>query len=144
MTTAYFGAVLPVDVDTVWAIARDFGNYHLFTSGRGEVFVEEGKRGDCVGAIRNATLDGGTVRQRLISHSDFDHRYQYEFCGDPPFPFENYLATLHFRPVVQNGQTFAEWTATFDCNLDQREIIRHQLENLFAIWFNSLNSQIRT
>src|SRR5579883_3238474 len=70
MTRASYSAVIPAPVDDVWAIARDFGNYRLFTHGRGESFVEDGRSGDSVGAIRNATLDGRTVRQRLLSHSD--------------------------------------------------------------------------
>jgi hypothetical protein len=48
----------------------DFGNYRLFTSGQGDAFIEGGMRGDAVGAIRNATLNGVTVRQRLRAHSD--------------------------------------------------------------------------
>jgi hypothetical protein len=144
MTTAYFSAILPAHVDQVWAVARDFGNYRLFTAGRGEAFVEDEKRGDCVGAIRNATLDGQTVRQRLLSHSDADRRYQYEFCDQAPFAMENYLATLQFRPVVQNGQTFVEWTASFDCAQDQRGTLRDKLEGLFATWFRSLNGAIQS
>ncbi|SDR48533.1 Polyketide cyclase / dehydrase and lipid transport [Rhizobiales bacterium GAS113] len=143
MTTAYFSAVLPADVDNVWAVARDFGNYRLFTSGRGETLVEDEKRGDCVGAIRKATLDGRTVRQRLLSHSDADRCYQYEFCDQAPLPIENYLATLQFRPVVKDAQTFVEWTATFDCALDQRETIRRQLEGLFSTWISSLDDAIQ-
>jgi hypothetical protein len=143
MTIAYFSAILPEQVDKVWAAARDFGNYRLFTAGRGDAFVEDEKRGDCVGAIRNATLDGQTVRQRLLSHSDADRRYQYEFCDQAPFAMEDYLATLQFRPVVENGQTFVEWTASFDCATDQRETLRGKLEGLFAIWFRSLKDVIQ-
>src|SRR5258708_40254942 len=50
---AYFSGILSIDAATVWSIARDFGDYRLFTSGRGEVFIEDKKPGDCVGAIRN-------------------------------------------------------------------------------------------
>ena len=144
MTNAYFSAILPTHVDAVWAIARDFGDYRLFTSGRGKAFVEDGKRGDCVGAIRNATLDGRTVRQRLLGHSDVERRYQYEFCGPVPLPIENYFSTLQFRPVIASGQTFVEWTASFDCALDQREVLRRQLEGLFSTWIGSLNDSIQS
>jgi hypothetical protein len=142
MTIAYFSAVLAAPADKVWAVARDFGNYRLFTSGRGETFVEDGKPGDCVGAIRNATLDGRTVRQKLLSHSDIDRAYRYEFCGPAPLPIENYLATLQFRPLVETGQTFVEWSATFDCALDRREALARQLEGLFATWIGSLREAV--
>jgi hypothetical protein len=61
--TACFSAVLPAPVDADWAVARDLGDYRLFTSGRGEVLVEDGRSGDSVGAVRRACLDGRTVRQ---------------------------------------------------------------------------------
>ena len=142
MTNAYFSAVLPAPIDAVWAIARDFGDYRLFTSGRGEALVEDGKPGDCVGAVRRATLDARTVRQRLLSLSEVERRYEYEFCGEPPLPIENYLASLQFAPVVTSGETFVEWSASFDCELDRREAIRRQMESLFSSWVGSLQAAI--
>jgi hypothetical protein len=144
MATAYYSTVLPMPVDDVWAVARDFGDYSLFTSGRGEAFVEDGEAGTCVGAIRNATLDGTNVRQRLLTHSDVDRCYQYEFCGDAPFPIENYLATLRFRPVIENDQTFVEWAASFDCAPDQRQKICARLQGSFATWIASLSARMRS
>jgi hypothetical protein len=139
---AYYSAVIPSPAAAVWAIARDFGNYLLFTSGKGEVFVEDGKSGDRVGAIRNATLDGRSVRQRLLGHSDQEMFYYYEFCDRAPLPIENYLATLQFRPIVETGSTFVEWTATFDCESAERESLRQTLEKMFSIWIASLDEAI--
>jgi hypothetical protein len=134
--------VIPSSASTVWAIARDFGNYLLFTSGKGEAFVEDGKSGDSVGAIRNATLDGRNVRQRLLGHSDHEMSYHYEFCDRAPLPIENYLATLQFKPIVEDGSTFVEWTATFDCESADRESLRQNLEKMFSIWIASLSNAI--
>ena len=41
MTSVYFSAVLSQPAEKVWAVDRDFGDYRLFTSGRGEVHMEE-------------------------------------------------------------------------------------------------------
>jgi Polyketide cyclase / dehydrase and lipid transport len=139
---AYYSAVIPSSVTAVWAVARDFGDYLLFTSGKGEVFVEGGRRGDCVGAIRNATLDGRNVRQRLLGHSDHEMSYQYEFCDRAPLPIENYLATLQFKPIVASGSTFVEWSATFDCATADRESLRQNLEKMFSTWIASLGKAI--
>lgn len=139
---AYYSAVIAVPVTRVWAIARDFGNYRLFTSGKGETFVEDGKSGDSVGAIRNATLNERTVRQRLLSHSDYEMFHQYEFCDRAPLPIENYLATLQFRPIIEAGWTFVEWSATFDCEAADRESLRQNLERMFAIWIASLKQMV--
>ncbi len=142
MTTAYVSTVLDAPVAAVWARVRDFGDYRLFTAGRGEVFIEDGRAGDAVGAVRVATLDGRTVRQRLLGHSDLDRSYTYAFCGAAPFPFDNYVATLRVRPIIETGRTFAEWTATFDCEPDQRDPLRARLESLFAAWLGSLAAAI--
>jgi hypothetical protein len=142
MAKAYYSTEIPVAVDALWAIVRDFGNYRLFTSGRGEAFVEEGRRGDSVGAIRNATLDGRTVRQRLLAHSDIERFYTYEFCGEPPFPIANYVATLQLRPIVESGSTLLEWTASFDASPAERETMKKQIERLFSDWVVSLKEPI--
>jgi polyketide cyclase/dehydrase/lipid transport protein len=139
---AYYSAVIPSPASAVWAIARDFGNYRLFTSGKGEAFIEDGKSGDCVGAIRNATLDGRHVRQRLLGHSDQDMFHHYEFCDRAPLAIENYLATLQFRPIVESQSTFVEWTATFDCLTADREDLRQNIEKMFSIWIGSLKTAI--
>jgi hypothetical protein len=139
---AYYSAVIPSPAATVWAVARDFGNYLLFTSGKGEAFVEDGKSGDSVGAIRNAMLDGRNVRQRLRCHSDHEMFYHYEFCDRAPLPIENYLATLQLRPIVEDGSTFVEWTATFDCEPTDREVLRQNLEKMFSMWIASLSNAI--
>ena len=142
MATAHWSTEIPVPVDALWAIVRDFGNYRLFTSGRGEAFVEGGRRGDSVGAIRNATLDGRTVRQRLLAHSDVERFYTYEFRGEPPLPIENYVATLRLKPIVENGSTFLEWTAGFDASPGERAAMKAQLERLFSVWVRSLKETI--
>jgi hypothetical protein len=141
---AYYSAVIPCSAAAVWAVARDFGNYLLFTSGKGEAFVEDGKSGDSVGAIRNATLDGRNVRQRLKGHSDHEMSYHYEFCDRAPLPIENYLATLQFKPIVEDGSTFVEWAATFDCEAADRESLRQNLEKMFSTWIASLRNAIES
>jgi hypothetical protein len=141
---AYYSAVIPSSAAAVWAVVRDFGDYRLFTSGQGEAFVEDGKSGDSVGAIRNATLDGRNVRQRLLGDSDCDMFYRYEFCDRAPLPIENYLSTLQLRPIVEDGSTFVEWTATFDCESADRESLRQNLETMFSIWIASLRNAIKS
>lgn len=141
MKTAHFSSEIAIPINALWAVVRDFGNYLLFTSGQGEAFVE-GRRGDSVGAIRNATLNGNTVRQRLLAHSDIECFYTYEFCSEPPFPIKNYVATLQLKPIVANGSTFLKWTANFDASPAEREKIKKQLENSFCLWVSSLTKTV--
>ena len=101
------------------------------------------KSGDSVGAVRNATLDGRNVRQRLLAHSDLEMFHQYEFCDRAPLPIENYRATLQFRPIVEAGSTFVEWTATFDCEAADREDLRQNLEKMFSSWIGSLRNAVK-
>jgi hypothetical protein len=66
----------------------------------------------------------------------------YEFCGRAPLPSENYLATLQFRPIVEDGSTFVEWTATFDCESADCGSLRQNLEKMFSTWIASLSNAI--
>jgi len=142
MTTSRFSREIPVPVDYARSIARDFGNYRLFTSGRGDACIEGGMRGDTVGAIRNATLNGVTVRQRLLAHSDAERFYRHEFCGQPPFPVENFVATLQLKPNLPSGSALLDWSAHFDAPPGESETMKRRLENSFAGWAASLEAFI--
>ena len=51
---------------------------------------------------------------RLLGLSDYDMFCTYSIL-ESPMGVENYVATLRLTPVTDGDQTFAEWTAEFDC-----------------------------
>lgn len=56
------------------------------------------------------------LRQILLAQSDMGRCHSYAFAGPPPFPVQNYLATIRVMPVVETGQAFVAWWATVDCS----------------------------
>ena len=118
MITAYYSSVLDQPVDTVWSLVRDFNNYPVYIDGVTESVIEDGKRGDEVGAVRRFNY---WIRQRLTRHSDGEHLLTYAgidpvaypagLMADPPPPIQ-YEGTIHLHRIVDGERTFIEWPVT--------------------------------
>ena len=116
MTRAYASTVIDAPADEVWAHVRDFNGLPNWHPGIGDSHIEEGKAADSVGCVRNFNLkDGTNIRERLLSLSDADRHYSYNF-ETWPFPVRNYHATLRVVPVTDGDRAFVEWWTTFDCD----------------------------
>src|ERR1700761_3991829 len=139
MAKAYYSIVLDHSADDIWAVIRRFGHY-AWAGVESETIIEDGKADDQIGAVRRVTAGGAVIRQMLLAHSDVELSYSYCFCGAAPFPIENYLATIRISPVVADGKAFIEWSATFDCAMEEREKwIAHFEHQGFAKWLAALN-----
>jgi Polyketide cyclase / dehydrase and lipid transport len=115
MPKAYASTVLNTPAKEVWAVIRDFNALPVWHPGVADSMIEDGKAGDQVGAVRNFHLkDGAHLRERLLSHSDVDRHYSYNF-EKTPFSVANYHATLRVTPVTDGHRAFVEWWTTFDC-----------------------------
>lgn len=119
MARSYASTVLPAAADEVWAVVRDFnGLPDWFGSVVASSEIEDGKASDEIGCVRSFTLQDGThLRERLLSLSDVERSYSYNF-EKTPFDVRNYLATLRVTPVTDGGSSFVEWWTTFDCDTD--------------------------
>jgi len=94
--------------------------------------------------VRRFSNAGGTIRQLLVAHSDRDRAYSYQFCDPVPFPVRDYLAMIRVVPVVADNRAFVEWSATFDCALDERDRwVDHFENNGFAKWLAALADFMR-
>jgi hypothetical protein len=120
MARAYTSTVIGAPAQKVWAYLRDFNGLPEWTGGMiATSEIEDGKAGDQVGAVRSFTLPDGThLRERLLSHSDAQRAYSYNF-EKTPFDVDHYHATLKVTPVTDGDQSFVEWWTTFDCDRDK-------------------------
>jgi hypothetical protein len=142
MAMAYYSVVLDHSCEDVWRTIRPFGHY-AWAGVEGETIIEEDKRDDQVGAVRRVSTPNGVIRQVLLAHSDHERWYTYAFARSPPFPIENYVATLRVRPVVADGRAFVEWSAVFDCAPDERaRWINHFERQGFAKWLAALDDHM--
>ncbi len=120
MARAYTSTIVNAPAHEVWAYLRDFNHLPVWTGGivvSSE--IEDGLAGDQVGSVRSFKLgDGEHLRERLLSHSDVQRAYSYNF-EKTPFDVDNYHATLKVTPVTDGDLSFVEWSTTFDCDRDQ-------------------------
>jgi hypothetical protein len=104
MAKSYASTVIDAPADEVWGVIRDFNglaDWHGALVAKSE--IEDGKAGDQVGAVRSFTLADGThLRERLLSHSDAQRAYSYNF-EKTPFDVDNYHATIKVTPVTDGG-----------------------------------------
>ncbi len=136
MAQSFYSMVLDYSADNVWACIRSFGDY-AWAGVESETIIEDSKSGDQVGAVRRVQVGDKVIRQRLLAFSDIDRSYTYAYLE--PAPVRHYQATISVLPVVETGQAFVQWTATFDCAEDT---YRHWTEFFtnegFAKWLAAL------
>ena len=93
MARAYASTILDAPVEAVWSAIRDFNGLPGWHPVIARSEIEDGLDADVVGCIRRFWLqDGAQVRERLLSFSDRDYCFSYNF-ETPAFPVENYVAT---------------------------------------------------
>src|SRR4051812_12166458 len=118
MAEAFYSVVLDHPAEAVWSVIRRFGHYG-WAGVDAETVIEDGKAEAEVGAVRNVTMPGRAIRQKLLAHSDRERCYTYSFLEPAPVP--NYVATIRVTPVAETGQAFVDWRASFDCAPAERD-----------------------
>jgi hypothetical protein len=139
MPKVFYSVVLDHSADEVWKVIRAF-NAYAWAGVTGETTIEAGKVGDQVGAVRRIEMGDGIVRRQILrAHSDQDRSYTYAICEPPYLPIENYVSTIRVTPVVEGGKAFVEWSAQFDCAMEERtRWIAFFEKDGFANWLASL------
>ena len=105
--------VLDAPIDSVWRILRDFNGHDRWHPIVARSALEDGRRTDQVGAVRDFTLTGGErVREILLSLSDRDRRLRYAIV-ESDLPLRDYVAELFLKPVTDGDRTFWSWSSRF-------------------------------
>lgn len=147
LSAAFYSTVLDCPVETVWSLVRDFNNYPAYIDGVTESVIEDGKRGDEVGAVRRFRYGRNWLRQRLSMHSDEGRSLTY--VGVEPFAYPadtssespapvRYEGTIHVLPIVDGARTLIEWSVAFDAAPSDVEPWRSLLLTLIPEWTESL------
>ncbi|PHQ69830.1 MAG: MxaD family protein [Sneathiella sp.] len=143
MPNVYISSVIPVPVERVWSMIRDFNGLPNWTSFVMESRIEEGLPADKIGCVRAFQLqDGGFIREKLLALSDYDYSFSYAIL-ESPMGVENYIATVKLLPITDGGRTFAEWSAEFDCaSAREDELVAHIGNNVFQSGLNTLKERV--
>jgi len=138
----YTSSVVDASADAVWAHIRDFNGLPKWHPAIAESRIEGNWPSDRVGCIRNFQLrDGGTIREQLLTLSDYDYQCTYSIL-ESPMGVEDYVATLRLTPVTDGDQTFMEWTAEFDCAPEREaELVANIGGGVFQGGFDALKRQ---
>ena len=141
MIKVYTSSVIDASADAVWAHIRDFNGLPKWHPAIAESRIEGNWPADRVGCIRNFQLrDGGTIREQLLSLSDYDYQCTYSIL-ESPMGVDNYIATLKLTPVTDGNLTFAEWSAEFDPSPGQERKLADSIgQGVFQTGFDSLKS----
>ena len=127
MTKVYVSTVIDAPAADVWRIVRDFNGLPNWAPFVAESRIEQNMRADQVGCIRNFRLrDGGRIRERLLSLSDYDLSCSYAIL-ESPMPVEDSIASLSLTPITDGNRTFAEWQADFDCPPENEAALVQQI-----------------
>jgi Polyketide cyclase / dehydrase and lipid transport len=137
----YTSSVIDASADAVWAHIRDFNGLPKWHPAIAESRIEGNWPADRVGCIRNFQLrDGGTIREQLVTLSDYDYQCTYSIL-ESPMGVENYTSTLKLTPVTDGNRTFAEWSAEFDTPPGQERRLADSIgQGVFQTGFDSLKS----
>ena len=143
MIKVYTSSVIDAPADAVWAQVRDFNGLPRWTPFVAESWIEEGQPADRIGCVRNFRLrDGGVIRERLLTLSDYDYQCSYSIL-ESPMGVENYVATLKLTPVTEGNRTFAEWWAEFDCAPEREAALAEQIgQGVFQAAFDELKKVV--
>jgi hypothetical protein len=143
MIKVYTSSVIDAPADAVWARVRDFNGLPQWTPFVAESRIEEGLAADRIGCVRNFRLrDGGAIRERLLTLSDYDYQCSYAIL-ESPMGVENYVATLKLTPVTDGNRTFAEWWAEFDCAPERERALAEQIgQGVFQAAFDALKKAL--
>jgi hypothetical protein len=148
MPRAYFSTVLDHSADSIWSMVRDFNNYPRYIEGVTASLIEDGMRGDEVGAVRKFCYAGSWLRQRLIAHSDSERCFSYAGLEPFTFPVEegarvaapiDYAGTLRLSPIVDGDRTFVEWYVEYGCPPADVAQWHDKLMELIPDWVASLS-----
>ena len=102
----------------VWSIMGDFGGVASWSKGIESCEVE----GDGVGAVRTLTMPGGVqIRERLESHDDSTHTFQYSIVEPSPLPATGYLATVAIT-AIDEQRARIDWSSTFEPSADAEQV----------------------
>ena len=143
MPRVYISSVIGAPVAKVWEKVRDFNGLPRWHPRIRDSRIENGEPSDRVGCIRDFHLQNGDrIREKLLGLSDYDYFCTYSIL-ESPMPLTGYVATLRLTPVTDGDQTFAEWTAEFDCADDAAEDLVSGIGlNVFQAGFDALKRQM--
>lgn len=135
--------VLDAPIGAVWEVLRDFNGHDRWHPAVDRSTLEEGKKTDQIGSVRNFVLGGGErIRERLLSLSDRERRFRYTIV-ESDVPLMNYVAEVSLKPVTDGDRTFWSWSSQFETPKGrERELADLVAEGVYDAGFEAVRARV--
>jgi hypothetical protein len=138
----FCSSVIHAPLDAVWAMVRAFdgmGGWHPDVE---RMHMLAGARADQVSGVRDFSIHGGHLQERLTYLSDTEHAFRYTI-EESPFPWLDYHAGARFYPVSDTERTLGVWTADWvAAPQDDVALIPSIHETVFQKAFDTLSERL--
>jgi polyketide cyclase/dehydrase/lipid transport protein len=143
MPKVYASSVIAVPVERVWDYIRDFNSLPKWFPGVTDSHLEGNVPSGQSGCVRNFGLPGGgRMREELLEFSEQDRRCVYKML-DGAVPMSRYKAGVRLLPVTDDGSTFAELTAEFECAPGHENEVAAFLGSTYKKAFDGIKSHFK-
>ncbi len=135
--------VVPMPVESVWEVLRDFNSHASWHPAIAESVIENNQASDRVGCVRRFTLqDGQELREQLLTLSDMEMAYSYCLL-DTPIPLFNYVSHVRLTPVTDGDHSYWEWQGQFNTRSGQEdEMTRLVGDGIYTAGFAALKKHL--
>ena len=135
--------VLDTPVEAVWRILRDFNGHDRWHPIVERSVLEEGRRTDQIGAVRNFTIRSGErVREVLLSLSDRERHLRYAIV-DSELPLRDYVAEFRLVRVTDGDRTFWTWSSRFRTPPGEEEALARLVgEEVYEAGFDGVRAAL--
>ncbi len=143
MVTVRRSTVIDAPIAAVWQVLRDFNGHDRWHPAVDRSRVEDGRRSDQVGAVRDFVLTGGErLRERLLALSDREHSFRYCIV-ESEVPLLNYVAEVTLKPVTDGDRTFWSWSSRFETPAGrERELAALVAEGVYEAGFAAIRDRV--
>ncbi|MEH6525386.1 MAG: zinc-binding dehydrogenase [Sneathiella sp.] len=143
MVTVQRSTVINAPINEVWELLRDFNGHDSWHPAVATSVLDNGKRTDQIGAIRNFQLTSGeNLREQLLSMSDKEHSFRYAIV-ESDIPLRNYVAEVSLRPVTDGNATYWNWFSRFETPQGQEDELAELVANgVYEGGFEAIRSRV--
>jgi len=144
MITVQRSTVIDAPINEVWELLRDFNGHDSWHPAVASSVLDNEKRTDQIGAIRNFQLTSGErLREQLLSMSDKEHSFRYAIV-ESEIPLKNYVAEVSLKPITDGNATYWSWLSKFETPRGQEEELADLVaEGVYENGFEAIRSRVK-
>ncbi len=143
MVKVHRSTIINAPIVDVWEILRDFNGHEQWHPAVRKSVIDDGRKTDQVGSIRNFVLESGEhLREQLLSLSDKDFHLRYAIV-ESDLPLQEYVAEITLKPVTDGERTFCSWRSEFKTPVDaENELTGLIAKEVYEAGFEAIRTRV--